>query len=241
MFRSNSIKFFCVFVFVLSFSTSCSWWKTTSDAPAPPQPFAPEEIKSDIPFSTKEPENFSAEFVVTANNRETVTFVARAENKRRFDYNFGAKNQLTVLHTAANQNILILPDKKLYAESNNAATVAQAAGNFRDSLTNEWLNTKADAKFTNAGAENGLTKYSVRLNDSDVAETIVFVDEKINLPVRQEFYSIAGGQKTLTYTLEVRNFKTEAESGLFEIPKNFRKVSPESLRAAMREITIDEK
>ena len=103
MFRSNSIKFFCLFVFVLSFSTSCGWWKTTSDAPAPSQAFAPEELKSDIPFSTKEPENFSAEFVVSANNQETVTSVARAGNNRRFDYNFGAKNQFTVLQASANQ------------------------------------------------------------------------------------------------------------------------------------------
>lgn len=242
MLSINSYKFFCALIFVLSLSTACGWWKTKSETPAMTQPFAPQELKSEIPFSTKEPENFSAEFVFTANNLESKTFVARAGNSRRFDYNFGAENQFTVLQTAANQNFLLLPDKKIYAENTvSSGGTAQTSDSFKDSLTNEWLNAKADAKYTNLGAENGLTKYSVKLNDSDAAETIVFVDEKIKLPVRQEFYSGAGERKTLTYTFEMKNFKSETESELFEIPKNFRKVSPENLRAAMRPIEIDEK
>ncbi len=207
---------------------ACGWQQAKSETTVP---FAADEIKSDVPFSTQEPENFQAEFVVIANNRESKTFVARSGGNRRYDYNFGAENQWTVLQTAANQSFLTLPDKKIYAE-NFASAIAQTTDGFKDFLTNEWLNSKADAKFTKLGAENDLTKYRVVLNDGENAETIVFVDEKIGLPVRQEFYG--GAPKNLTFVFEMRNFKTETENNLFEIPKDFRKVSTENLKAAMK-------
>lgn len=244
MFSPNSTKFFCALVFVLSFS-SCGWWRAKNEKPVEPKASTADELKSEIPFSTGEPEVYQAEFVVTANNRETKTFVARAGDNRRFDYNAGAKNQLTVVRIGAERSFLILPEKKIYADepADFAATGATRAGdNFNDFLTAEWLNAKADAEFTILGAENGLTKYAVKLNDSDAAETIIFVDEKINLPVRQEFYGkeVGGEQKNLTYTFEMRNFKTETPNDLFEIPKNYKKVSPENLRSARREIKIDD-
>ncbi len=103
-------------------------------------------------------------------------------------------------------------------------------------LTGEWLNAKPDAKFSKLDAENDLSKYLVTLNDAENAETIVFVDEKIGLPVRQEFYSRRGEQKNLTYTVEIRNFKSQTEDNLFAIPKDFRKVAAKELLTAMRQI-----
>lgn len=240
MLSSNPIKFFFALVFALSVSSSCRWWRAESETPPPPQTFAAEELKSEIPFSTKEPENFQAEFVVTADNRETRTFFARSGDKRRFDYAFGTTNQLTVLQTGANQNFLILPAKKIYAENSASEIPAQPSENWNDFLTNKWLNTSAEAKFTNLGTENNLTKYLVALNDGADAETIVFVDENVGLPVKQEFYSTGGGQKILTYTFEMRNFKTKTENDWFEIPKDFRKVSPDNLKTTMRKEGIGE-
>jgi outer membrane lipoprotein-sorting protein len=231
MFSSNSIKFFFGLAFALSVFSSCGWREVKTETPTP---FASEESKSEIPFVTKEPENFQAEFTVTSNGFENKTFVARNGNSSRYDYAFETKNQLTVLQSGANQSFIILPAKKIYAENSALAIAdAQTAENFKDFPINELLNHKADAKYTNLGAENGLTKYRVSLDDSENAETIIFVDEKIGLPVRQEFYSSSGEQKTLTFTFEMRHFKTQTENILFEIPKDFRKVSLENLQAAM--------
>ncbi len=240
MFSSNSIKFFFGLTFALSVFASCGWQQEKTETP---RLFVTDELKPDAPFATKEPENFQAEFAVTTNGFENKTFVARNGNSSRYDYAFETKNQFTVLQTGANQSFIIFPAKKIYAESSVSTIAApQTTENFKDFLTNEWLNQKADAKFTALGAENGLTKYAVRLNDSTNAETVVFFDEKIGLPIRQEFYSSDGGeQKILTSVFEMRNFKTQTENDLFEIPKYFRKVSLENLQAAIREGRLGEK
>lgn len=245
MFSPNSTKLFLALVFVLSFS-SCRWWRDADETPVEQQqPIAADKLMSDVPFSTREPDSYQAEFVVTANGLETKTFVARSGDNRRFDYDAGAKNQLTVVRTAAGESFLILPEKKIYADESDSSSAPDSPApgdNFNDFLTAEWLNARADARFTKLGAENGLTGYAVKLNDSDAAETIVFVDENINLPVRQEFYSreTGGERKSLTYAFEMRNFKTYTPGDLFETPKDYKKVSPEKLRSARRAIKTDE-
>lgn len=233
MFSSNSGKFF--FVLALCFSSACC--RSAAKPEEASAPFAADASNSSVPFSTKEPETFQAEFVVTTGETESKIFVARGANRCRQDYNFGERNQFTILKTVANESFLIFPTEKLYAEnsSSSAADAApQTAENLRDFLTSEWLNQKPEAKFTRLGAENGLTKYAVRLNDSDAAETIVFVDERINLPVRQEFYSKIGARKTLTYAVEMKNYKQSIDENTFEIPKDYKKVSLKDLKASMR-------
>lgn len=232
MFPPISRKIFSVLCAAFAVLASQSCWRNGKTDEAPPTAFASDELKSEIPFATKEPENFQADFVVTADDAETRTFFARAGEKRRIDFSSGAKNQLTVLQTGVRQSFLIFPAGKIYAE--NSALQAQATENWKDFLTNQWLYQKAEAKFTSLGAENGAAKYSVKLNEDENGEAIVFVDEQINLPVRQEFYSVRDGKKFLNFVFEMRNFKSQAEENLFEIPKNYKKVSPESLRASMR-------
>ena len=77
-----------------------------------PKPFTPEEIKSDIPFSTKEPQIFQAEMVIMANGAENKKFIARSGNNRRFDYNFGAKNQVSTIQT--DKIYTVFADKKIF-------------------------------------------------------------------------------------------------------------------------------
>ena len=83
--------------------------------------------------------------------------------------------------------------------------------------------------------ENDLKKFRVIFGEADTAqsETIIFVDEKIGLPVRQEFYSLADGQRTLTMTVELKNLKLEADGALFTIPPDHKRVSSEEFRASL--------
>lgn len=227
MFLADSKKIFTFFAFVLLISSACRFFQTAnSDTP---KPFTPEEIKSEIPFSTKEPEIFQAEIVITANNQENKKFVARNGSNRRFDYNSGAKNQVSVLQT--DKIYTLLTDKKIFME-----TVLTENVSAPENLTGELLNAKTDATFTKTGAENNLTQYRVNFGDAENAksETLVFVDETINLPIKQEFYSLEGGQKTLTMTIELRNFKAEAANDLFAVPKDYRKVSAEEFRKILQ-------
>lgn len=232
MFPTISRKIFFACCAALLVSPSCGWWRAKTDATATPS--LTNELKSEIPFATKEPENFQADFVVTANGAETKTFLARSGDRRRFDFVFGAKNAVTVLQIGAKQNFLILPAGKIFAENFAAQVFVQTSENWKDFLTNKWLYQKADAKFVSLGAENNLAKYSVKLNDGENAEAIVFVDEQINLPVRQEFYTVRGEEKSLSLVFEIRNFKLQTDENLFEIPKDFRRVPPEILRTTLQ-------
>lgn len=242
MSAANSIKFLCLFALCFSACSSCGWRTAQNENMASVDSSA-EAIKSGVPFSTKEPENFQADFVIRMNNdSETKIFVARSGVRRRYDYNLDRKNQFAVLHVHANASLLIFPNKKIYAENSDFSPVGaqQAAENFKDFLTNEWLNQTPDAKYTRLGAENDLTKYAVRLNDSDASETIVFVDGRINLPVRQEFYSVSGERRTLNYTVEMKNFKTQTDENLFAIPKDYKRVALEDLKTTMQKEGFDE-
>ena len=241
MISLNSIKFAGAILSASVIFTSCGFWRAAKPEAAPtagaPTSASDDDLKSGVPFATKEPEIFQAEFVVrTGGDSDNKIFVACAGNRQRYDYNLDAKNRFTVLRTAANESVLIVPNEKLYATNSVSAPAAagQTAGNFKDFLTNEWLNQKPDAKFTKLDAENNLTKYAVRLDDSDFAEAVIFVDEQINLPVRQEFYSTKGDRKILNYTVEMKNFKQQADDDLFEIPKDYKKVSLEELKTAMQ-------
>ena len=223
MLSFNFIKFCSVFAFVLIFSTACRFWQKTVGEKPSPTPFVAEELVSEIPFSTKEPEIFQVEIVVTAGETENKMFVARRGALRRFDYNAGAKNQVSIVQS--DKNYLIKPGKKIYTE--NAATGVSDAENWTDFLTTEWLNSKTDAKFFKLDAENNLSKYRVRFGDAEKSETIIFIDEAAGFPVRQEFYSLEGEQKILTMTVELKNLKLEAAEDLFVVPADFRKVSRE--------------
>jgi hypothetical protein len=228
----NFIKFLGVFVFALAMPTACRYCqKTQSENPAS-TPFVAEELRSEIPFSTKEPEIFQVEIVVTANEAENKMFMARNGANRRYEYNLGAKTGVAFLET--DKNYLMFPGEKIFAE--NAAKDNAPPEAWTDFLTNRWLNAKTDVRFFNEGTENNLTKYRVTFGDAEnvKSESFVFVDETINLPVRQEFYSLSGEEKTLTMTIEFRNFKLEAEAGLFTVPKDFRKVSIEEFKSILK-------
>lgn len=233
MFSFDFIKILLFLVIVSSFSSSCRVpQKSEADTPAP-TPFVAEELKSEIPFATKEPEVFQTEIVVLTDGQERKNFVARNGVNRRFDFNFGAKNQVSVLQI--DKNYLILPDKSIYAENpvgeNTFGTEGQT-----DFLTAKWLYEKTEAIFERLETEGNLTKYRVRLKTGDLSESIIYVDQALGFPVRQEFYSIGGGQKILRYTVELRNLKLQADDDLFLIPKNFRRVTAAEFRKALRNI-----
>jgi outer membrane lipoprotein-sorting protein len=82
-----------------------------------------------------------------------------------------------------------------------------------------------------------LTKYRAHLADApnSNSETFIYVDENLKIPVRQEFYKTNGEQKILVFSMELRNFKLEAADELFELPKDYRKVSPNEFQKTIRQ------
>lgn len=233
MFSSNLLKIVLVLISLLV--SSCGFWQTKNDAAASPAPPNVSDIKSDVPFSTKEPDIYQTEIVVTAGGIEDATFAARngANSLTIFDYR--KKSEFALLKIGEAQVFLINHRQKNYVENQSSANVADAkSDSLKDFLTAEWLNRKRAAKFENLGAENNLTKYLVRLDDAANSEIIISVDEKIGLPVKQEFYTVSGERKTLTLTVELKNFSLQTEAKFFEIPKDYRKISMEEFQDALR-------
>jgi hypothetical protein len=232
MFSSNLIKIF--FVFALLSCQACSFCQSKTDATVSPTPFVVEELKSEIPFLTKEPEVFQTEIVVTAkDNIEDKTFIAKNGANRFIVFDFQGKTEFALLQLGANQSFLIAPSQKIFAE-NQPETIGEKSETLNDLLTAGWSNQKADAKFERLGAENNFVKYLVNLDETKKSEIIITVDEKNGLPVKQEFYSISNEQRTLTLTMEMKNFSLQTDAKFFEVPKDYKKVLLKEFRETLR-------
>lgn len=203
------------------FASACSFFQSQPDAEKLPTPFVAEELKSVIPYATKEPTIYQTEIVVTANRTEDKFFTARNEENRLTVFNYQTESETSVLQIGNGQTFIIAANRKIYTEK-DASAKSETADDF---FTAEWLNQKTDATFETLAPENNLARYRVSLDDAANSEIIIYVDRVIGLPVRQEFYSVAGEQKTLTLTTELRNFNAQTEAKFFEVPKDFRKVS----------------
>lgn len=233
MLSSNLLK--TTFILAALLASSCGFWQTKNDAAPSPTPFVAAEIESEIPFSTKEPDVFQAEISVTTNGIEDVIFTARNGANRLTIYDFRKQSEFSLLNLGDNRTILINHRRRIYAESESAANVSDAkSDSLKEFLTAEWINEKKNAEFENLGAENNLTKYRVRLDESANSEMVVSVDEKINLPVKQEFYAISGEQRTLILTTELKNFSLQTEPKFYEVPKDYRKISVKEFQDTLR-------
>lgn len=220
MLLSDFIKL-CAVAFLLC--SSCSVRQTAENNNSIPHVI--EEAETGIPFQNREPETFQTEIVVTnfygGESKEKRYFLARSGERRLMIFNRGEAGETSVLQTADGKKFAIDKAKKIYTE--RQIQTGQTGSELIDFLTTEWLNQKNDAVFENLGMENDLTKYRVRFNGSNASEIFVFIDGKLNLPVKQEFYSVSGEQKNLTLLVEMKNFLPSADENLFELPQDYKR------------------
>lgn len=233
MFPFAHIKIQIFLALVLLFFASCRFGQKNEAETNAQTPSVAEELKSEVPFSTKEPQIFQTEIVVSANNRKRVYYVARNGMNRRFDYDFADVNQVSVLQT--DKNYLLYPSKKVYAEDVGGENTS-APESWTDFLTTEWLNQRNETFYERLEPENNLAKYLIRINGSNLSESIIYVDENLGFPVKQEFYSIGGEQRVLTYSVELRNTKLQTDETTFSIPKNYRQVSIAEFRKISHDV-----
>lgn len=232
MFSINLFK--VIFLFALLCSPSCRLWQDKTDATPTPTPFTAEELESEIPFPTKEPESFQTEIsVAVVGGAEEKFFAAKSGTSRLIVFNYQEEDETMFLQTGENQNFSVARRRKIYAEIPPGFTAAETES-INDFLTADLLNRKADAKFERLAAENNLVRYRVRLDDAQKSEIVIYVDEEIGLPVKQEFYSVAGEQKNLTLTVTLNNFSLQPGADVFEVPKDCRKVSIKEFTEILR-------
>lgn len=218
MFLSNPAKSFLAVSFILLAAGGCGWLRPAENTvvPAIPKP------KERFPFKTKEPDTFQCEIVQTAGGSVRRTRLARKAGWRRLDFDYGERHQMSVLRT--DKEYLLDAERQVYAEK------AKLAGNtvepqFSD-LTHELLFAGVTrSNFQEVGTEGNLIKFRSSTDENAASETVLFYDPAIGLPVKQEFYSINNGERSLEFTVEIVNFKIDIDEGLFVIPNAFRMVS----------------
>lgn len=167
--------------------------------------------------------------VTTGDGFEEKFFTARDGENRLLVFDFQKEAETELLELGANQSFLIAPNQKVFAELEQG-NADEKQTSVTDFLTAELLNRKKDAKFESLGAENNLVKFRVRLDDAINSEIIIWIDENVGLPTKQEFYTVAGEQKTLTSAVELKNFNLQPEARFFEVPNDYKKVSLKELR-----------
>ena len=96
------LKILKIFLLAAVFASACRFWQPKTDVPsAPPTPPVIAEIKSEIPFATKEPEVFQTEIVVTANGGESEFFIARNGESRLTIFDYKTNFEFEILQTGA--------------------------------------------------------------------------------------------------------------------------------------------
>ena len=218
MFLSNPAKSFLAGILILIFSAGCRFCQDNHNTSVP----LASETKGEFPFSTKEPENFQCEIIMTAGETVRKAFIAKKGGTRRIDYNFGEEDQRSFLQT--DKDYVISYGKKIYAEISLKQNLSTAEGPW-DEFTSRLLNEHGRAEIEEIGADGDLKIYKAIIGKSNLSEILIYIDPANGIPVKQEFFSVSGARKTLQYSVDFTNVVLEVDDRLFELPKNFKKIS----------------
>ncbi len=206
-----------MFFLIITTFSSCRYLQSSLNSNSTNLPFEIKKTANEFIFSTQEPKDYQAEIVIKANDEEQIIFVARKAENRLIKYDVGEKSEFAVVSNQT-KNYLINSEKKIYAE-NETSSDNKFGENWFDFLTNEKLNQKNDLSFESLGMENNLAKYRIISGET---EAFIWIDEATKLPMKQEFLN---SLKEPEFTIEIKNIKFETELNLFEIPKDYKKLS----------------
>jgi hypothetical protein len=206
------------------------------------------EVYATPPFQTKEPEHYQARMVIRLRADDDLessdTFIMRDGERRREDYepSPGVKVSDVQLPGA---HFLLLHNRKLYAEVTGEANgsvpgpLLNPPEDFApDLLINE---SRTEAHYEKLGVEelNGrsVTKYRVSVTNSEKedqstqVDQLIWIDERLGMPVKSETTTKNAGSSTTTYTMEMLDIKEEADQSVFAVPQDYKRVAMKEILA----------
>lgn len=193
-------------------------------------------VSSTPPFQTKEPERYSAVRTVTTVSATgetlvTKTSVARDGDMRRHESDVDSR---TIVYIDAPEGrFVLLPEEKVYADLTEESTIA--ADDLEVSperLLHEDVETTSYQKLgMEIIAGRNANKYRIAVNSSAAAnvsqsETLMWIDEALQMPVRSETKS----SDRTRVTMELSEIKLEVDKDLFKVPKDYQKLLFSELR-----------
>lgn len=220
MFLSNLASPFLAVCLIALSGMACGWLETADNTGLRPQ----QAPSSKYPFKTKEPDDFQCEIVETSGDVVRRIRLARKGEWRRIDRDAGATNERTFL--TLDREFVIDPARRVYWER------PQLAGNtveprFND-LTHELLTAGPRTSFEELGREGSVVKYKA-INENAQGEVIIYYDTAAEMIVKQEFLSIENNERSLQYTVEIKDLKVPADDRLFVLPAGYTKISKDEM------------
>jgi hypothetical protein len=193
-------------------------------------------VSSTPPFQTKEPERYSAVRTITTVNAagETVvtkTSIARDSESRRHE------SKDAVYLDVPEGKFLLLPGEKVYADLADESRISADQNDEELEISPErLLHTEVGStSYQKMGNEviNGrnANKYRIVVNSSTAAnvsqsETLMWIDEALQMPVRSETKSADGTR----VTMELSEIKLEVDKNVFRVPEDYKKLTFTELR-----------
>jgi hypothetical protein len=200
-------------------------------------------------IESKEPDKYTATMVVTAaasgqqqQAGKTEIKVARNGADRRYSVHVPVLGEVIFLDKA-DKRYLIVPSRKQYAEltpellgfdAGRAMTPGQMVAYVSrqqgvELVGDETLNNRPATKYRVAGR----TRTSTQAGEV-AGESFIWVDKETGLPLRVEGFGQSTGNvegfSGARAVVETRDLKTEANPSDFELPPDFKKLTPEELR-----------
>ena len=169
-----------------------------------------------LPFATREPDVYQAEIVIKSGDIERRIGIARSGNSRRIDYDIDTPKHRVVL--ISDKEYLLDVKRRTYSEREFSGAAGEESG-----LVSHLLNLRDYTEFEEIGRDGSVIQFRAQINESAASDVMIFFDESIGLPVKQEFYAIEGETRTLRYSMELRGFSGQVDQSLFQVPKEFRR------------------
>jgi outer membrane lipoprotein-sorting protein len=189
-------------------------------------------VSSTPPFQTKEPEIYHAVRTITTVNAAGETLVTKTSVARDGDLRRHESGKIVYLDVTEGKFVL-LPAEKLYADLTEESTIS--ADDLEDSPDRLLHEDKASTSYQRLGMEvivgRNTNKYRIVVNNSAApnvsqSETVMWVDETLQMPVRSETKSADGTR----VTMELSEIKLEVDKDLFKVPKDYQKLTFSELR-----------
>lgn len=197
-------------------------------------------VSSTPPFQTKEPDRYRAIrtlTVVTANGQPVTTknLIARDGDLRRAESQVASKT-IAYLERPEGKFVL-LPAEKIYAEITPDTSLPgnddeDALERSPEGLLHADIgNTSYQTLGKEAIGARGTDKYRVVVNGAgtpnvSVNETLIWIDEALKMPIKSETKSSDGTR----VSMELLDISLDVEQDLFQIPKDYNKVTFTELR-----------
>lgn len=210
-------------------------------------------------IDTREPDRYQATYTLTPQTSggsnvvalpKLTAEVAKSGADRRIAFKLPGTNEEIIYLDRADKRYLITPARRQYAELTRDAvgfdvprsmTPGQIIARLQqqkgyERVGEEQLNGRTVIKYRYANTTQTGTQAG-QVN----TETFVFVDKETGLPLRSELSSQATGnvqgQSGLRATVEMQNINTNPDQKIFELPTDYKQVSPEEVRQQMNALT----